>query len=255
MIEQRPLTSRYRGMDENAKALPGTDPRVLLASIVHDFNNFLTPIVTIMEELQSQKVGSPTQLKRIDGAIFCAFRAKTLARQLLDFATPQKIEPAMVDISQLLESLEPVLASVLPAPIIIRLDVADGLPPAFIDRQLMERALLNLVLNARDAMPDGGEVVIAAAIGRRSGSSSQSREPMIRLSVADTGIGMSPATLRSAGAPYFSTKSHGTGLGLAMVCQLMESQGGGLSITSTPYHGTAIDLWLPVMPSSVVGSR
>ena len=226
MIEQRPLKSRYRSMDENTAALPGTDPRVLLASIVHDFNNFLTPIVTIMEEMQAQKVGTPGQLRRIDAAVFCAFRAKTLARQLLDFATPRKLQPAAVDISQLLEFLEPSWrACCLPVS-----SFGSMLPkifaPAFIDRQLMERALLNLVLNARDAMPDGGEVVVAAAIDRQPGSQCRVAEPMIRLSVADTGIGMSQATLRSAGVPYFSTKSRGTGLGLAMVSQLMESQGG-----------------------------
>jgi signal transduction histidine kinase len=114
MIEERPRTSRYRSMDKDTAAVASTDPRILLASIVHDFNNLLTPIVTIMEELQRQEVGSPRQLRRIDGAIFCAFRAKTLARQLLDFANPRKLQPAAVDISQLLESLEPVLAGVLP---------------------------------------------------------------------------------------------------------------------------------------------
>lgn len=255
MIEQRPLTSPYRRVDEDTTAQPDTDPRVLLASIVHDFSNFLTPIVTILEELQGQKVGTPRQVTRIDAAIFCAFRANVLARQLLDFATPQSLRPAAVDIRQLLKSLEPILMSVLPADIILQFDVADGLPPAFVDRHLMERALLNLVLNARDAMPDGGEVVVAVAIDQERVSVAEARDPTIRLSVADTGTGMSQATLRSAGEPYFSTKSHGTGLGLAMVRQVMERQGGGLSITSTPYLGTAIDLWLPVMLSSIVGSR
>ncbi|TIP09182.1 hypothetical protein [Mesorhizobium sp.] len=183
MIEQQPLTSRYRSAHENSTAQSGTDPRVLLASIVHDFNNFLTPIVTIMEEMQTQKMGSPGQLRRIEAAIFSAFRAKTLARQLLDFANPRKLQPAAVDISQLLESLEPVLASVLPTGVVIRFDVAGNLPPALIDRQLMERALLNLVINARDAMPDGGEVVVAAAIDRQPGGRAATRDPMIRLSV------------------------------------------------------------------------
>ncbi|WP_352824870.1 ATP-binding protein [Mesorhizobium sp. M0134] len=250
MIEERHRTSRYRSIDEDTPAVAGTDPRILLASIVHDFNNLLTPIVTIMEELQRLKAGSPRQLRRIDGAIFCAFRAKTLARQLLDFANPRKLQLAAVDISQLLETLEPVLASVLPTGIIIGFDIANELPPAFIDRQLIERTLLNLVLNARDAMPDGGEVVVAAAMARQPGNRTATREPMVRLSVADTGIGMDLATLRSAGVPYFSTKTNGTGLGLAMMSQLMERQGGGLSVTSTPYHGTAIDLWLRVVPSA-----
>jgi signal transduction histidine kinase len=251
MIEQRPQRSRYRSFDETIAALSDTDPRVLLASIVHDFNNFLTPIVSIMEELQREGVGSPTQLKRVDGAIFCAFRAQALARQLLDIATSRELRPTAVDIGRLLESLEQVLRSVLPSGIPVRFDIADNLPSAFIDRQLMERALLNLILNARDAMPDGGEVVVAAAIDQQPGTHADTREPMIRLSVVDTGVGMDRATMRWAGAPYFSTKSNGTGLGLAMVRHLMETQGGELSITSTPHQGTAIDLWLPV----VAGSR
>ncbi|EHK52573.1 robable sensor/response regulator hybrid [Mesorhizobium alhagi CCNWXJ12-2] len=255
MIDERPRTFRHCSTDDGTDAVAGMDPRILLASIVHDFNSLLTPIVTIMEDLQRQEVGSPRQLKRIDGAIFCAFRAKTLARQLLDFANPRELQLEAVDISQLLEFLEPVLASVLPSGITIRLDIDADLPPAFIDRHLIERALLNLVLNARDAMPDGGEVVVAAAMARQSGRRIPSREPLVRLSVADTGIGMNPATLRSAGVPYFSTKTNGTGLGLAMVSQMMERQGGGLSVTSTQYRGTAIDLWLPVMPPSSMAHR
>ena len=247
--------SRSRSMDENTAGLPGADPRLLLATIVHDFNNFLTPIVTILEELQSQNVGTARQLRRIDAALFCAFRAKTLARQLLDFATPRKIESAAVDVSQLLESLEPILASVLQPGFTLRLDIADDLAPAFIDRKLMERALLNLVLNARDAMPDGGEVVVSASVDRPPISNADLHGPMIRLSVADPGVGMTRATLRTAGMRYASSKSHGTGLGLAMVRQMMEGQSGGLSITSTPHHGTVIDLWLPIVPSYVTGPR
>ena len=253
MIEPRPVQYRYSCANENTAASPGTDPRLLLASIVHDFNNFLTPIVTIMDELQHQKAGPPRQLRRIDAAVFCAFRAKTLARQLLDIATPQKIHPTPVDIGQLLGSLKPVLESLLHPGIILQFNVAEDLEPALVDRQLMERALINLVLNARDAMPDGGEVVVAVAAIQPPGSA-EPRTPMICLTVADTGLGMSRATLKNAEAPYFSTKRHGTGVGLAMVRQLMESQGGGLSITSTPNCGTAIDLWLPLVPSSFVVS-
>ena len=243
--------SRYRSVDEDTAA--GTDPRMLLASIVHDFNNLLTPIVTIMEELQRQKTGTPRQLRKIDGAIFCAFRAKTLARQLLDFASSRQIQPVALDIRELLDPIEPALASVLPRTIRLHFDVADDLPRAFIDRQLMERALLNLVINARDAMPDGGEVVIAAMMDRRPTGYAGTNEPMIRLSVADSGTGMNVATLENTGQPYFSTKTNGTGLGLAMVRKMMERQGGGFSITSTPYHGTAIDLWLPILSTGFAG--
>jgi signal transduction histidine kinase len=251
IIEQQPQTPRYRSVDDDAAA--DSDPRMLPASIVHDFNNLLTPIVAIMQELQRQETGTPRQLRKIDGAIFCAFRAKVLARQLLDFASSRQIRLVALDIRELLDPIEPALASVLPRTIHLSFDVADDLPPAFVDRQLMERALLNLVLNARDAMPDGGELIIAAAMDCRRRGDAETYEPMIRLSVADTGTGMDGATLENAWQPYFSTKTNGTGLGLAMVRRMMESQGGSLSITSAPYKGTAIDLWLPVPPTGFAG--
>lgn len=107
-----PLTAGYRG-SEAVPAVTATDSRLLLSSIVHDFNNLLTPIVTILEELQARHVGTSRQLKKIDGAIYCAFRAKVLARQLLDFANPRPASPEPVQIRQLLEPLETALASVL----------------------------------------------------------------------------------------------------------------------------------------------
>jgi signal transduction histidine kinase len=243
MIGQRPARSQVHGAGERTGALPEADPRLELGSIVHDFNNFLTPIVSIMEELKRQKVGSPTQHARIDGAILCAFRAQALARQLLGPSCAREARPGTVDIGQLLASLKPVMESVLPDQTELLFDIADDLPPAFVDRELLERALLNLILNARDAMPDGGEVTVAAV------NWAGLHEPMIRLSVVDTGIGMDPVTARRARVPYFSTKGSGTGLGLAMVARTMEAQGGRLALTSIAGHGTAIDLWLPLVPS------
>jgi signal transduction histidine kinase len=225
----------------------GTDPRLLLSSVLHDFNNLLTPVVTVLEELQGRYVGTSKQLRKINGAIYCAFRAKALARQLLDFANPRHARPEPTDIGQLLEVLEAVLASVLSPNIRLVLDVVDNLPPALIDRQFLERALLNLVLNARDSMPGGGYVIIAATLEFLPSNEVGLPQRMIRLSVRDSGIGMDDRTLKMAGKPNFSTKTHGNGLGLATVRQLVESLGGGLSITSTPRQGTTIDLWLPAM--------
>ena len=239
-----PLTSGDRG-SEAVPAGTATDSRLLLSSIVHDFNNLLTPIVTILEELQGRHVGTSRQLKKIDGAIYCAFRAKVLARHLLDFANPWPVRPEPVQIRQLLEPLEAALASILSPDIRLKLDIAEELPPAFIDRQLVERALLNLVLNARDAMPEGGDVTITAALEFPPASRPAGPERMIRLSVADCGVGMDHQTLKMAGQPNFSTGTNGTGLGLATVRRLMESLGGRLSITSAPRRGTTIDLWLP----------
>jgi signal transduction histidine kinase len=125
----------------------------------------------------------------------------------------------------LLELLEAVLASVLSPNIRLVLDVVDNLPSAFIDRQLVERALLNLVLNARDAMPGGGHVTVAAALECPPSSESGVPQRMIRLSVSDSGIGMDDRTLKMAGQPNFSTKTNGNGLGLATVRQIVESLG------------------------------
>ena len=242
-----PTESSYRGADEPITAVTTTDPRPLLASIVHDFNNLLTPIVNVLEELQSRCSATSRQLTKIDGAIYCAFQAKVLARQLLDFANPRPVKPEPVDIGQLLKLIEAPLVGALPPDVNLELDVAEDLPPAYIDRQFVERALLNLVLNARDAMPEGGDVTIAATLELPTASQTGRCKRMIRLSVVDCGTGMDGDTLKMAGHPNFSTKTNGTGLGLATIKQLIESLGGGLSIRSAPAQGTTIDLWLPAM--------
>ena len=244
MMSGQPVTN------DNVVLPAPPDPRVLLASIVHDFNALLTPIVSVLEEMQGHGTRTARQLKKIDGAIFCAFRAKTLARQLLDFASPRPIKLAAVDVGALLERLEAPLASLLSTNIRLDLDIAANLPRAFIDQQLIERALLNLVLNACDAMPGGGRVVIAVARDYPSTRRVRGGDPMIRMTVSDSGSGMDETTLGMAGEPHFSTKTNGTGLGLATVRQLMERQGGGLSIASMPHRGTSVDLWLPVMSSA-----
>jgi signal transduction histidine kinase len=247
MREYTSSQSSHGGSDESAPPYMGTDPRLLLSYIVHDFNNLLTPVVTILEELQRSRAGTSRQIGKIDGAIYCTFRAKALARELLEFANPRQARPEPIDIRQLLEQLELVLSSLLSPDIRLVLHVADNLPPAFIDRQLVERALLNLVLNARDAMPGGGHVTVAAALEFPPSSESGVPQRMIRVSVSDSGIGMDDRTLKMAGQPNFSTKTNGNGLGLATVRQIVESLGGSFSIASTPRQGSTIDLWLPAM--------
>jgi signal transduction histidine kinase len=247
MADNLNMTFGQRVTEDTIALPPVPDPRLLLASIVHDFNILLTPIVSVLEELQGRGAATERQLKKIDGAIYCAFRAKTLARQLLDFASPRPVKLAAVNVRRLLERLEAPLASLLSTHIRLDLDIAENLPKAFIDQQLIDRALLNLVLNARDAMPTGGRVTIAAAQDYHSTGRMRGANPMIRLTITDSGSGMDETTLKMAGEPHFSTRTDGTGLGLATVRQIMERQGGGLSIASTPHRGTIIDLWLPVM--------
>lgn len=155
--------------------------------------------------------------------------------------------PEPTDMRQLLAQLELVLVSALSPDIRMTLEVADRLPPAIIDQELVERALLNLVLNARDAMPAGGDLTIAADLAFPPSIKTGLPPRMIRLSVSDNGVGMEDWTLKMAGQPNFSTKVNRSGLGLATVRQIVEGLGGGLSITSKPRHGTTIDLWLPAM--------
>jgi signal transduction histidine kinase len=247
MFDNLNMKSGQHVIDDNIALPTVPDPRVSLAAIVHDFNILLTPIVSVLEEMQGRGAGTTRQLKKIDAAIYCAFRAKTLARQVLDFASPRPIKLAAVDVGLFLERLEAPLASLLSTHIRLDLDIAEGLPKACIDQQLIERALLNLVLNAREAMPAGGRVTIAAAQDCPSSSRAWESGSMIRLTIADCGIGMDETTLKMAGQLHFSTKTNGTGLGLATVRQLMERQGGGLTIASAPHCGTTIDLWLPVI--------
>ena len=125
-----PPQSSRGSSNDTAAAVSATDPRLRLLSIVHDFNNLLTPIVTILEELQGRHVGTSRQLKKIDGAIYCAFCAKVLARQLLDFANPRPASPKPVQIRGLLEPLETALASILSPDIRPKFDITEELPPA-----------------------------------------------------------------------------------------------------------------------------
>lgn len=219
----------------------------LLSSIVHDFNNLLTPVVIVLEDLQRRRAGTSRELGKIDAAIYCAFRAKVAARQLLELANSRPARPEPTDIRQLLEQFQVVLANVLSPNIRLTLHVAGKLSPAFIDRELVERALLILVLNARDAMPAGGDISIAAALEFPPSSKMGRPQRMIRLSVCDNGVGMDDGTLKMAGRKNFSTKANGSGLGLAILRRIVENLSGGLSIISTFEHGTTIDLWLPAI--------
>ncbi|CAH2395192.1 hypothetical protein MES5069_1000007 [Mesorhizobium escarrei] len=105
---------------------------------MHDFNSLLTPVLTILEELQARRAGTSRQLRKLDGAIYCAFRAKILARELLDFTSPRQARPEPVDIHQMISLLEAALESVLPSSISLEVDIANSLPLAFVDQPFVE---------------------------------------------------------------------------------------------------------------------
>nr|WP_232792833.1 PAS domain-containing protein [Caulobacter hibisci] len=228
----------------------------LTGGVAHDFNNLLTPIIGSLDMLVRKAVGSERERRLIDGALQSAERAKTLVQRLLAFARRQPLQPTAVDVPQLVDGMVGLLGSTLGPMIDVRVDLSKDLPPAKADPNQLEMALLNLAVNARDAMPDGGELTITARRESVKGAHPSGVKPghYVRLGVADTGAGMDEATLRRATEPFFSTKGigKGTGLGLSMVHGLAAQLGGGLSIASAPGRGTAIELLLPI-GSAVIG--
>jgi nitrogen-specific signal transduction histidine kinase/CheY-like chemotaxis protein len=221
----------------------------LTGGVAHDFNNLLTPIVGALDILQRRGVGGEREQRLISVAVQSAERAKTLVQRLLAFSRRQPLQPIAVDVGALVENMAGLVASTTGPQIRVVVDVADDLPRARADPNQLEMALLNLSVNARDAMPDGGTLRISASTETvRSGARPGLKAGRyVCLSVADTGIGMDEATLARAVEPFFSTKGFGkgTGLGLSMVHGLASQLGGVLAIKSRLGLGTNIELWLP----------
>jgi CheY-like chemotaxis protein len=221
----------------------------LTGGVAHDFNNLLTPIVGSLDMLQRKGLGGPREQRLIDGAMQSADRAKTLVQRLLAFARRQPLQPSAVDVSKLVSGMADLIASTSGPQIHVVVGAADGLPPAKADPNQLEMALLNLGVNARDAMPEGGTLRITADLDQVGADHRSRLRPgsYVRLSVADTGVGMDEATLKRAVEPFFSTKGigKGTGLGLSMVHGLASQLGGALNVESRLGVGTNIELWLP----------
>jgi PAS domain S-box-containing protein len=251
------ITARLRAQDELSKAQDALRQSQkmeamgqLTGGVAHDFNNLLTPIVGSLDMLQRRGLGNEREQRLIGGAMQSAERAKTLVQRLLAFARRQPLQAVSVDLKALVHGMAGLIGSTLGPRIDIQVDLADDLPLAKADPNQLEMAMLNLSVNARDAMPDGGTLKISAAresVGRGQ-KAALAQGHYVRLSVSDTGTGMSDATLARAVEPFFSTKGvgKGTGLGLSMVHGLAAQLGGGLTIMSEPGAGTTIDLWLPL---------
>lgn len=228
----------------------------LTGGVAHDFNNLLTPIIGSLDMLMRRSASSERERRLIDGALQSAERARVLVQRLLAFARRQPLQSIAVDIRTLVEGMAGLIETTLGPQIDLKMKIASDMPPAMTDLNQLEMALLNLAVNARDAMPEGGVLTIGAAEediqpGHRTCLASGR---YIRLWVDDTGAGMDEATQKRAAEPFFSTKGigKGTGLGLSMVHGLVAQLGGVLLINSTPGHGTCIEIWLPVGRLTVV---
>lgn len=227
----------------------------LTGGVAHDFNNLLTPIIGSLDMLVCKGLGTDREKRLIAGALQSAERAKTLVQRLLAFARRQPLQPTAVDVARVIDSMTGLIGSTVGPTITMRVDLGE-LPPAKADLNQLEMALLNLAVNARDAMPDGGTLTIGARRETVLTADSGTIAPgnYVRLSVGDSGCGMDEETRRRAVEPFFSTKGvgKGTGLGLSMVHGLTAQLGGGLTIDSTPGHGTVVSLWLPVSTAAIL---
>lgn len=221
----------------------------LTGGVAHDFNNLLTPIVGTLDMLQRRGIGGEREKRLISGAMQSAERATTLVQRLLAFARRQPLQTAPVDVARLVRDMGDLVSSTIGPQIKVVVDAPQDLPAAIADQNQLEMALLNLSVNARDAMLAGGTMRLSASkvlISEGHRSKLPSGEYLC-LSVADTGVGMQATTLARAVEPFFSTKGigKGTGLGLSMAHGLASQLNGALTIQSEPGLGTNVELWLP----------
>jgi signal transduction histidine kinase/ActR/RegA family two-component response regulator len=230
----------------------------LTGGVAHDFNNLLMAVLGSLALLE-KRLGAEDQHSRrlLHNAVQGAQRGAALTQRLLAFSRRQELKPESVDVAHLVSGMEELLKRALGHGIDLSLNFPSGLPPLLADANQLELALLNLALNARDAMPKGGRLMIAAAAESISQSGPGSRltpGDYLRISIVDTGVGMDNVTLTKATEPFFTTKGpgKGTGLGLSMVQGLAAQSGGMLDIHSEPDAGTTIDLWLPRATTSAV---
>nr|WP_284701441.1 response regulator [Rhodoplanes tepidamans] len=222
----------------------------LTGGFAHDFNNLLTPIIGNLDLLRRRLPEADRSQRLIASALQGAERAKTLVQRLLAFARRQVLEPRPVDVAVLVEGMADFVARSLGPQIALTVEATPNLPAARVDPTQLELAILNLAVNARDAMPDGGTLTVAVdgqtvGAGHRSGLR---HGDFVRVTVTDTGTGMDATTLARAIEPFYSTKGigKGTGLGLSMVHGLAAQSGGALLLASTPGAGTRAEIWLPV---------
>lgn len=226
----------------------------LTGGIAHDFNNMLTGIIGSLDLMQRYIAdGRADEIGRFtEAAVSSANRAAALTHRLLAFSRRQSLDRKTLDVNELIHSLEDLIRRTKGDPIELTLRLADDVWPISTDVSQLENALLNLVINARDAMPEGGELLIETANVYLDGNDITTLEPVkagdyLMLAVSDNGTGMTPSVRAKAFDPFFTTKpiGQGTGLGLSMIYGFAQQSGGHVSLDSLPNQGTCVRLYLP----------
>jgi PAS domain S-box-containing protein len=222
----------------------------LTGGVAHDFNNLLMAVLGSLELMRKRLPDDPKLLALLENAVQGAQRGTVLTKRMLAFARRQELKKEAVDIPELVRGMTGLLQRSLGPSILIETHFPLVSKAVLADANQLEMILLNLTVNARDAMPDGGRVVIATReeILRAGDGSRLQPGAYICLTVSDTGMGMDETTLRRAMEPFFTTKGlgKGTGLGLSMVHGVAEQSGGWFTLRSRQGEGTTAELWLPV---------
>jgi PAS domain S-box-containing protein len=226
----------------------------LAGGIAHDFNNALTGILGYSELLRMRIAGDPKSLSDLDEISRAAERAATLTRQLLTFARRQVVEPVNLDVSDVAKDLVRFFAKLAGAQIEVKTFLAADSPTVWADRGQIEQVLMNLCLNARDAMPQGGQLIVETG-GVTLREEHVQRYPYMKaghyalLLVSDTGIGMDEATRDRIFEPFFTTKApdKGTGLGLSVLYGIVKQHNGYIHVYSEPGKGSTFKVYLPAV--------
>lgn len=252
ILEGRDLTERRSLETQLAQALRLQALGQLAGGIAHDFNNILQAVSGAMTLVEQRAAGDVRLLRLAQVSQNAAQRGASITRRLLAFARRGELRAEALRVPEMLADIREVLAHTLGAHITVSVQAKGGLPLVWADRGQLETSLVNLGTNARDALPDGGEILLVAEADTVPPGVQRvpSLQPggYVRLTVRDNGSGMDPEILARASEPFFTTKAQGqgTGLGLAMVRGFVEQSGGAMRIASSPGGGTEVTLWLPV---------
>jgi CheY-like chemotaxis protein len=226
----------------------------LTGGVAHDFNNLLTVVIGNLGMARTRLEGGAQEraLRSIEAAAEGARRAATLTQRLLAFSRQQPLAPVAIEVNQRVLAMSELLRRTLGEDVALETVLAGGLWRAEADPNQLESALLNLAVNARDAMPDGGRLTLETAnawLGEDYAAGREEVQPgqYVMVSVSDTGQGMPPEVAARAFEPFFTTKppGKGTGLGLSQVYGFAKQSGGHVAIYSEPGHGTTVKLYLP----------
>ncbi len=230
----------------------------LAGGIAHDFNNLLTAITANVGLAQLDLPAAHPAADRLRDVSDAADRAAALTRQLLTFSRRQMIEPKVLDLNELVANLKKLLTRLIGEDIVLRFALSPALPAIRVDPGQLEQVLVNLAVNARDAMPDGGQIVIETAVVELDetycASHARARPgEFVRLAVSDTGHGLTDEAKQHLFEPFFTAKARdrGTGLGLSTTCGIVRQAGGSLEVYSEPGCGTSFKIYLPAVAGEV----